>query len=194
MNHGGILMIESLLLQLLKRAPPPKSFSALVAWVRSVTGTTEAFYLLGDFILLSNPSATLMLVSQSILAAYHAASLANKVLTDSHMSAPKFNRMYAKLGKTQQQALLYMGLCDIGALLQLIVSFLLMSGKLRLATNIFVYLNLLKGRYHGTESASYHHSAWELIGNKVHPYIGALGPLRAVLDRIEGWFCTPRTS
>ena len=158
--------------------------------MKSVAGTTESFYLLGDFILLSNPSATLMLVSQSILAVYHAASFANKVLADSQVSAPRFDRMYRTLGQTQQQALLYMGLCDIGALLQLIVSFLLMNGKLRLATNVFVYLNLLKARYHGPESASYHQSAWELIGNKVHPYIGAIGPVQVVLNRIEGWFCT----
>lgn len=162
--------------------------------MKSVVGTTEAFYLLGDFILLSNPSATLILVSQSILALYHAASFANKILADSGVSAPKFSQMYSRLGHTQQQALLYMGLCDIGALLQIIVSCVVMSGKLRLLTNVFVYLNLLKARYHAAESASYHRRAWELIGSRIRPYVAAVGPLTGILNRVEGWFSTPPLS
>jgi hypothetical protein len=111
-------------------------------FLQDAGGTTESFYIFGDFILLSNPSGSLILASQALLAVYHALS---------------YGRSLGPLGKPVQQvarvaaahretALFAMGFLDIMAFLQLMLYALTGGAGIRAFVQSFIYLNLVKSR------------------------------------------------
>lgn len=129
-------------LRLARRCPLPRSLPDLPRFLQDAGGTTESFYIFGDFILLSNPSGSLILASQALLAVYHALS---------------YGRSLGPLGKPVQQvarvaaahretALFAMGFLDIMAFLQLMLYALTGGAGIRAFVQSFIYLNLVKSR------------------------------------------------
>ena len=129
-------------LRLARRCPLPRSLPDVPRFLQDAGGTTESFYIFGDFILLSNPSGSLILASQALLAVYHALS---------------YGRSLGPLGKPVQQvarvaaahretALFAMGFLDIMAFLQLMLYALTGGAGIRAFVQSFIYLNLVKSR------------------------------------------------
>lgn len=178
-------------IRLVRRSPPPSTFDkAALAWVQSVTRFTEFFYIAGDVILLSVPAGSLLLVSQSILAIFHSASAANQMFAGKY----GIQEFYKRLAGKQQQALVYMGFCDIGTLLQLILAWISSRSKLRLFFQLVVYFNLLRGRYNDPSNESAHHKiCWGVISSWVSPLAAKVPVLDQVLGRLKVWFSTPST-
>ena len=178
-------------IRLLRRSPPPATFDrAALAWFQSVTRLSEFFYLAGDAILLSVPAGSLLLVSQSILAIFHAASAANQILGGKY----GIQEFYKRLASKQQQALLYMGFCDIGTMLQLILAWLSSRSKMRMFFQLIVYFNLLRGRYNDQSNESAHHKlCWGMISTWTSPYVDKVPVLNQALGRLKVWFSTPST-
>lgn len=165
--------------RLLRRCPLPKRASDFPQWLQACSVTTEAFYLFGDLILINVRSGGLFLVSQSILATFHAASLLNQ------MSAARFSRVYGSLSMGRTTALLWMGLLDIATLLQLII-LVLTTGQVRILFQTMMYTNLLRSRYQGNSSEFDHHKeSWRWLHSRVGHFI----PRSSVVDYITSWFC-----
>lgn len=110
--------------------------------MRDAGGTTESFYLFGSFILLSNPSGSLILVSQALLAVYHALSYGSS-LGPLGKPVQQLSRMAAA---QREKVLFAMGFLDIMAFVQLIFHALTGGAGLRGLVQSFIYLNLVKNR------------------------------------------------
>ncbi len=175
-------------IRLLRRSPPPSTLdrTALV-WFQSVAQLSEFFYLAGDAILLSVPAGSLLLVSQSILALFHSASAANQMFGGKY----GIQEFYKRLASRQQQALIYMGFCDIGTMLQLILAWVSSRSKFRMFFQLVIYFNLLRGRYNDPSNESAHHkTCWAMISLWTGPYVERVPVLNQALDRLKAWFST----
>ena len=79
-------------------------------------GTTESFYILGSLLLLNNPSGSLILASQAILAVYHALSCGRSL---GPLGKP-LQPLSTMAGAHRERALFAMGFLDIIAFVQLL--------------------------------------------------------------------------
>lgn len=176
-------------IRLIRRSPPPVKFDrALFAWLQSVSRLTEFFYIAGDGILLSVPAGSLLLVSQSILAIFHSASAASQLLAGRY----GIQELYKTLATKQQQALVYMGFCDIGALLQMILFWIASRSKMRVFFQLIVYFNLLRSRYNDPSNESAHHKiCWGMISSFVSPVVERIPVIHQALGRLKVWFSSP---
>lgn len=175
-------------IRLLRRSPPPATLDrTALMWFQSVTHLSEFFYLAGDAILLSVPAGSLLLVSQSILAVFHSASAANQLFRGKYGT----QKFYKWLASRQQQALLYMGFCDIGTMLQLILAWVSSRSKFRMLFQLIIYFNLLRGRYNDPSNESAHHkTCWSMISVWTHPFVERVPVLNQALGRLQVWFST----
>lgn len=172
------------LVRLIRRCPIPRKMqlNSIQEWLRSASMTTEGFYLFGGFILLSNPSGSLLLLSGAILAAYHALSFGQRM--GARAILEPVNKMAASY---QQRALFLMGFADIGAWVQLFVSGLA-TGSMRGLIQSIVYLNLLRQRYNNpSNECRYYKDVWRAIGDSAVGRIACRAPF---FDSIVRWFCS----
>ena len=105
-------------------------------------GTTESFYILGSLLLLNNPSGSLILASQAILAVYHALSCGRSL---GPLDKP-LQPLSTMAGAHRERALFAMGFLDIIAFVQLLFHALTGGAVLRGLVQSFIYLNLVKNR------------------------------------------------
>jgi len=169
-------------LRLARRCPLPRSLPDLPRFLQDAGGTTESFYIFGDFILLSNPSGSLILASQALLAVYHALS---------------YGRSLGPLGKPVQQvarvaaahretALFAMGFLDIMAFLQLMLYALTGGAGIRAFVQSFIYLNLVKSRSASdSPETSYYSPVWNAIGRSA---VGAAAKRLPFFESVRRWF------
>ena len=169
--------------RLVRRMGVPRSSSAILPWIQTVAPTTEVFNVGCTLLMLINRSASMVFVSQGILAIYHAASLLNAVL---HGGSKVVQDAYKYLGQKQRKALLLMGLCDLFALVQLLLACTHLG--IRGALNVYMYLGMLKGRYKSPESVSYHQEAWALVGKYTRPLLIRVPLLDRLSTSAIRWF------
>ena len=144
--------------------------------------TTEGSYIYVDFLLLSNPAGSLALTSQSILAVYHAASYTQG------LNIGPLNSLRKKLTTYQPQALLVMGLCDVGAALQLLLAASIGGAGMRGLVQTLVYSNLLRQRSlaaSSTPECSYYSTTWGYLGSTP---IGAMAKQLPFFGVLSRWF------
>jgi len=172
-------------LRLSRRVPTPQapiSLAGLTDWARQASATTEGFYIFTSFILLSNPAGSLSLVSQAILAAYHAASYTQS------LNLRLLGGLRKKLAAHQPQALLVMGLCDVGVAVQLLVAAVVGGAGVRGGMQTLVYSNLLRQRSIAAESTpecSYYRTTWNYLGASP---IGSVAKQLPFFGLVSGWF------
>lgn len=175
--------------RLVRRVSIPRSSSAILPWIQTIAPTTEAFNIGCTLLILVNRSASLVFVSQGILAVYHTMSLLNAVLQRYGRGSrlvPVVQETYRRLGQKQKKALLLMGLCDLLALAQLVLSCTYLG--IRGLLNVYMYLGMLKGRYKSPESASYHQEAWALVGKYTRPVLIRVPILDRLANSAIRWF------
>ena len=129
-------------LRLARRCPLPRSLSEVPRFVQEAGGTTESFYLFGSFILLSNPSGSLILASQALLAVYHALSYGRSL----GPLAKPVQRLARMAAAHRENVLFAMGFLDIMAFVQLTFYALTGGAGIRGLVQSFIYLNLVKNR------------------------------------------------
>ena len=168
---------------------PRMNRSSIMSWASQAFATTEVFNILSITVLMSN-KASLILVSQSILAAYHMVAILNSMcLQNGIYLKPVVQDLYKYMGCKRDTALLYMGLADIAAWLQILASCSYFG--LRGMLNVWVYGNLLRGRYHNPESSKYHRQAWAWINSRIGPIIAKAPVLDRALQPARNWFSRP---
>jgi hypothetical protein len=173
--------------RLVRRVSIPRSSSAILPWIQTSVPTTEVFNIGCTLLILVNRSASLVFVSQGILAIYHTMSLLNAVLQRYGRGNRVVQDIYKLLAQRQKKALLLMGLCDLFALIQLAVSCTHL-GIRGLLINIYMYLGMLKGRYKSPESASYHQEAWALVGKYTRPLLIRVPVVDRLTNSAISWF------
>jgi len=142
----------------------------------------QGFYIFTSFILLSNPAGSLSLVSQAILAAYHAASYTQS------LNLRLLGGLRKKLAAHQPHALLVMGLCDVGVAVQLLVAAVVGGAGVRGGMQTLVYSNLLRQRSIAAESTpecSYYRTTWNYLGASP---IGSVAKQMPFFGLVSGWF------
>ncbi|KAG7671710.1 hypothetical protein KSW81_004596 [Nannochloris sp. 'desiccata'] len=176
--------------RLFRKVGAPSGAGGISTWFKSVSRTTESFYIFLISMAASNPAAVIPAVLPvAILSLYHISATLNLLFGNGKSAIwdrSGASKVHRYLAMNQQNALQAMAILEIGTFFSILLS-ALRKGPLGFFA-VYAFAAQLRMRYWSPESRVYHVNGWRRLRETVQPVLSKVGFAQRIVERGERFF------